>query len=67
MKTRYERMKSTPNPSIIRSVRTTSPAPYSSGSHTRSVKRWKLDGEGHVVETDPPDHLPRNEVVALRP
>ena len=36
-------------------------------SNQVTIKRWQLDGEGNLVETDPPLRLPANEVVALQP
>jgi SulP family sulfate permease len=36
-------------------------------SNQITLKRWQLDTEGHVLETDPPPTLPANEVVALQP
>ena len=36
-------------------------------SNQIAIKRWRLDGEGNLIETDPPAHLPANEVVALQP
>ena len=31
------------------------------------VKRWRIDDDGNLIETDPPADLPANEVVALQP
>jgi SulP family sulfate permease len=31
------------------------------------IKRWRLDPEGNLIETDPPAELPADEVVALQP
>ena len=31
------------------------------------IKRWLLDPQGNLIETAPPAHLPRNEVVVLQP
>ena len=36
-------------------------------SNQVTIKRWRLDGEGNLIETDPPAHLPAHEVVALQP
>jgi SulP family sulfate permease len=36
-------------------------------SNQISLKRWQLDPEGHVLETDPPVTLPADEVVVLQP
>ena len=36
-------------------------------SNQVTVKRWRLDQEGNLIETDPPAQLPPNEVVALQP
>jgi len=36
-------------------------------SNQITIKRWQLDGEGNVIETDPPAELPVNEVVVLQP
>ena len=36
-------------------------------SNRVTLKRWRLDGAGNLVESDPPDRLPSNEVVALQP
>ncbi len=36
-------------------------------SNQVTVKRWRLDPEGNLIETDPPGQLPPNEVVALQP
>jgi SulP family sulfate permease len=36
-------------------------------SNQITIKRWELDAEGHVIETDPPGRLPANEVVVLQP
>ena len=36
-------------------------------SNQVTIKRWQLDGEGNLIETDPPANLPANEVVALQP
>jgi sulfate permease, SulP family len=35
-------------------------------SNQITVKRWRLDPEGSLIETDPPAELPANEVVALQ-
>ena len=36
-------------------------------SNQVAVKRWRLDPDGNLIETDPPTQLPANEVVALQP
>jgi sulfate permease, SulP family len=36
-------------------------------SNQVTIKRWLLDPEGDLIETDPPAHLPADEVVALQP
>jgi SulP family sulfate permease len=36
-------------------------------SNQVTVKRWLLDPDGNLIETDPPAQLPANEVVALQP
>ncbi len=36
-------------------------------SNQITLRRWQLDAEGHVLETDPPATLPANEVVVLQP
>jgi sulfate permease, SulP family len=36
-------------------------------SNQVTVKRWRLSPEGDLIETDPPAHLPANEVVVLQP
>jgi SulP family sulfate permease len=36
-------------------------------SNQITIKRWLLDPEGNLIETDPPAELPANEVVALQP
>ena len=36
-------------------------------SNQITLKRWQLDAEGQVLETDPPATLPANEVVVLQP
>jgi len=36
-------------------------------SNQVTIKRWRLSPEGDLIETDPPAHLPANEVVALQP
>jgi len=36
-------------------------------SNQVTIKRWRLSPEGDLVETDPPAHLPANEVVVLQP
>jgi len=36
-------------------------------SNQITLKRWQLDAEGNVLETDPPPTLPANEVVVLQP
>ena len=36
-------------------------------SNQVTIKRWLLDPEGNLIETDPPAELPANEVVALQP
>jgi SulP family sulfate permease len=36
-------------------------------SNQVTIKRWRLDPAGDLIETDPPAHLPANEVIALQP
>jgi SulP family sulfate permease len=36
-------------------------------SNQVTIKRWLLDPDGNLIETDPPAQLPSNEVVALQP
>ena len=36
-------------------------------SNQVTIKRWLLDPDGNLIETDPPGQLPANEVVALQP
>ena len=36
-------------------------------SNRVTIKRWLLDPDGNLIETDPPAQLPANEVVALQP
>ena len=36
-------------------------------SNQVTIKRWLLDPDGNLIETDPPAQLPANEVVALQP
>jgi len=36
-------------------------------SNQITLKRWQLDTDGHVLETDPPTTLPADEVVVLQP
>jgi SulP family sulfate permease len=36
-------------------------------SNQVTIKRWRLDRAGDIIETDPPASLPANEVVALQP
>jgi sulfate permease, SulP family len=36
-------------------------------SNQITVKRWRPDPDGNLIETDPPAELPANEVVALQP
>ncbi len=36
-------------------------------SNQVTIKRWRLDPDGDLIEMDPPAHLPANEVVALQP
>jgi SulP family sulfate permease len=36
-------------------------------SNQITIKRWRLDADGHLIETDPPADLPSCEVVALQP
>lgn len=36
-------------------------------SNQVTVKRWLLDPDGNLIETDPPAQLPANEVVVLQP
>jgi SulP family sulfate permease len=36
-------------------------------SNQITIKRWRLDPEGNLIETDPPARLPAGEVVVLQP
>ena len=36
-------------------------------SNQVTLRRWQLDADGHVIETDPPATLPAGEVVVLQP
>ena len=36
-------------------------------SNQVTIKRWRLDPDGNLIETDPPAQLPAGEVVALQP
>ena len=36
-------------------------------SNQITIKRWWLDPDGNLIETDPPAQLPAGEVVALQP
>ena len=36
-------------------------------SNQVTIKRWLLDPDGTLIETDPPAQPPANEVVALQP
>jgi sulfate permease, SulP family len=36
-------------------------------SNQITIKRWRVDLDGNLIETDPPAQLPANEVVALQP
>ena len=36
-------------------------------SNQITIKRWKIDADGHIIESDPPAELPSNEVVVLQP
>ena len=36
-------------------------------SNQVTIKRWRLDPDGNLIETDPPAQLPVGEVVALQP
>ncbi len=36
-------------------------------SNQITIKRWRLDPAGNLIETDPPAELPADEVVALQP
>ena len=36
-------------------------------SNQVTIKRWRLDPDGNLIETDPPARLPAGEVVALQP
>jgi sulfate permease, SulP family len=36
-------------------------------SNQITIKRWRLEPDGSLIETDPPAHLPAGEVVALQP
>ena len=36
-------------------------------SNQITIKRWQLDPDGNLIETDPPAQLPAGEVVALQP
>lgn len=35
-------------------------------SNQVTIKRWRLSPDGDLIETDPPAHLPANDVVALQ-
>ena len=36
-------------------------------SNQITIKRWRLDPHGDLIETDPPAQIPANEVVMLQP
>ncbi len=36
-------------------------------SNQITIKRWQIDADGHIIESDPPRGLPSNEVVVLQP
>ena len=36
-------------------------------SNQITIKRWRLDPDGNLIETDPPAQLPAGEVVVLQP
>ena len=36
-------------------------------SNQITIKRWQIDPDGNVIETDPPTELPADEVVVLQP
>ena len=36
-------------------------------SNQITIKRWQIDPDGHLIETDPPAGLPAGEVVVLQP
>ena len=36
-------------------------------SNQITIKRWRLDPDGNLIETDPPAELPANEVIVLQP
>jgi sulfate permease, SulP family len=36
-------------------------------SNQVTIKRWRLDPEGNLIEADPPAQLPAGEVVVLQP
>ncbi|MFZ0188756.1 MAG: SulP family inorganic anion transporter [Streptosporangiaceae bacterium] len=36
-------------------------------SNQVTIKRWRLDPDGNLIETDPPARLPANEVMVLQP
>ena len=36
-------------------------------SNQITIKLWRLDPAGNLIETDPPAELPADEVVALQP
>jgi len=36
-------------------------------SNQITIKRWQIDADGHIIESDPPPRLPSNEVVVLQP
>ena len=36
-------------------------------SNQITIKRWRLDPDGNLIETDPPAQLPADEVVVLQP
>ena len=36
-------------------------------SNQVTIKRWRLDPDGNLIETEPPAQLPANEVVVLQP
>ena len=36
-------------------------------SNQITIKRWRIDPGGLLIETEPPDRLPAREVVVLQP
>jgi sulfate permease, SulP family len=35
-------------------------------SNQITIKRWQIDADRHIIESDPPAQLPSNEVVVLQ-